>query len=277
MNKQNIFWTITSAIAFFILTLAMGSWYTVDEGERGVVTRYGKVKTVADPGLHYKMPYMDSVTTLSVRDHVAIYDNMEAYSRDQQPAALKVSVSYRLLSDSVVEVYSTYGTRDNLVDRLITRKTLEITKTVFGGFNAEASIRERARLNAEISKGIQQAVGGPVVILGVQVEDVAFSNAYEKSVEERMLAEVAVQREHQNLEKEKIQANIVREQAQAAADAITMKGKAEADAITARGEALRNSSGAHLIELTKAERWDGKLPTTVLPDSSVPFFNAKPQ
>ena len=29
-----------------------------------------------------------------------------------------------------------------------------------------------------------------------------------------------------------------------------------------------------LIELTKAERWDGKLPTTVLPNGTLPFIDA---
>lgn len=266
---------IFPVIAVVAAASVFGMFYSIDEGQRGVVTRYGKIVKVAEPGLGVKVPLFDEVTKISVQDHVAIYQNMEAYSRDQQPATMSVSVSYRLLADSVSDIYKTYGDRAGLVDRLITRKVMEETKTVFGSFNAESSIRERARLNTEIREAIQKSVAGPVLILGVQIEDISFSDAYERSVEERMLAEVAVQRERQNLEKEKIQADIVREQARAAADAITMKGDAEANAITARARALGDNP--FLVELTKAERWDGKLPSTMLPNSTVPFFNAKPE
>ena len=37
---------------------------------------------------------------------------------------------------------------------------------------------------------------------------------------------------------------------------------------------LALSSNPMLIELTKAERWDGKLPTTVLPNGTLPFIDA---
>ena len=265
---------IIPVIAIVAAAGVFGMFYSIDEGQRGVVTRYGKIVKVAEPGLGVKVPLFDDVTKISVQDHVAIHQNMEAYSRDQQPATMSISVTYRLLADSMGDIYKTYGDRAGLVDRLITRKVMEETKTIFGSFNAESSIRERARLNAEIREAIQKSVAGPVLVLGVQIEDISFSDAYERSVEERMLAEVAVQREHQNLEKEKIQANIVREQARAQADAITMKGEAEANAIAARAQALGNSP--NLVELTKAERWDGKLPTTMLPNDTVPFFNTRP-
>lgn len=269
------------ALALIIFFLAIGGWFQIAEGERGVVTRYGKIVRVAEPGLGFKAPLLDSVKKISIQDHVEVYPNLEAYSRDQQPATITISVSYRLLSDQVENIYRTYSTQRGVIDRLITRKVLEETKTVFGLFNAESSIRERGRLNAEVREAIQKSVDGPVLVLGVQIEDISFSNAYERSVEERMLAEVAVQREKQNLEREKVQADIVRTQAaadadkvrlaaQAEADAIRLRGEAEAAAITARTKAL--GSNPHLVELVKAERWDGKLPTTMLPNGAVPFI-----
>ena len=61
--------------------------------------------------------------------------------------------------------------------------------------------------------------------------------------------------------------------AKAEAESIRLHGDAEADAIKQRGEALRDNPG--LVSLTTAERWDGKLPATMIPGSSVPFINAK--
>jgi regulator of protease activity HflC (stomatin/prohibitin superfamily) len=169
----------------------------------------------------------------------------------------------------------------------------EESKTVFGRFAAVTAIQERGRLNQEIADAIQKSVSGPVIIDSVQIENIDFSDAYEASIEQRMLAEVEVQRLRQNAEREKVQAEItvtqanaqadarradaqaqadsVRLQAQADAEAIRLKGDAEAQAIKARGDALRDNPG--LVSLTQAEKWNGQLPTTILPNGAIPMLN----
>ncbi len=140
---------------------------------------------------------------------------------------------------------------------------------MFGQFNAVAAVQERARLDAQVEQAVMKAVTGPVVVESVQIENIDFSDAYEESIEQRMLAEVEVQRIQQNAERERVQAEIVVIQAAAEADAIRARGQAEADAINARGEALGNNP--ELVSLIAAEKWNGVLPTTMLPGSTVPF------
>ena len=52
--------TITG-LAFLILILGVigfTTWYTVDESDQAVILTFGKVEqTVAEPGLHFKMPW----------------------------------------------------------------------------------------------------------------------------------------------------------------------------------------------------------------------------
>lgn len=267
------------------LTILGGSWYTVDQGERGVILRTGAVTGVAEPGLGFKLPLIDRVVDVDVRTQARTYENVMAYSRDQQTASLRVSVNYRIPADQVVNVYTEYGSAENLTTRLLDRQLYEELKTVFGQFNAVTAIQDRARLNAEVQNAVQTSVIGPIVIEGVQIENIDFSDAYEQSIEERMLAEVEVQKIRQNAEREKVQAEIKVIQAQAdaearlaqataEAEAVRMKGEAEAEAIKARSEALK--SDPMLIDLVRAERWDGKLPTTMVPGSAVPFMNVTP-
>lgn len=131
---------------------------------------------------------------------------------------------------------------------------------------------------------LQAAVDGPVVIESVQIENIDFSKAYEASIEQRMLAEVEVQRIRQNAEREKVSAEItvtkakaeadaVRATAPAESEAIKLKGDAEATSIKARGDALRDNPG--LVALTQAERWDGKLPSTMIPGGTIPMLNLR--
>jgi regulator of protease activity HflC (stomatin/prohibitin superfamily) len=269
-------------VGLVALTVLGGSWYTVDQGERGVMLRNGAITGVSEPGLGFKMPIVDRVVDIDVRSRAQIYENVLAYSRDQQVAGLTLSVNYRVPADAVVSVYENYGSVEQLRSRLLDRQIMDESKNVFGRFNAATAIQDRSRLVAEIQDAVQAAVLGPIIIESVQIENIDFSDAYEQSIEQRMLAEVEVERVRQNAERERVQAEIAVIQAQAAADArvaqataeaeaIRMQGNAEADAIQARGDALRENP--ELINLVQAERWNGQLPTTMLPNTTVPFMN----
>lgn len=268
--------------ALAAITILGGSWYTVDQGERGVVLRNGAVTGTAEPGLGFKMPLVDKVVDIDIRSRANLYENVLAYSRDQQTAGLTVSVNYRVPADQVVSVYENYGSVENLRNRVLDRQVFDETKNVFGRFNAATAIQERSRLVAEVQSAIQEAVSGPIIIESVQIENIDFDDSYERAIAARMEAEVEVQRIQQNAEREKVNAEITVIQAQADADARLAKaraqaeatrlaGQAEADAIRARGDALRENP--NLINLVQAERWNGELPTTMVPGSTIPFMN----
>jgi regulator of protease activity HflC (stomatin/prohibitin superfamily) len=266
-----------------VLISLFDGFYTIDQGDIGVQLRNGAVTGTAEPGFHWQVPVIDSVRIISVRTQKDTYEQVQSYSKDIQAADLRISVTYHADPSRVVEIYSEYGSVEGLVDRVISPALYNETKIVFGSFNAATAIAERGRLVAEIEAAIRAKVAGePLVLESVQVEDIAFSEVFENSVEQRMLAEVEVAKLKQNLEREKVQADIVRtqaegkadstrSQAQAEADAIRIKGEAEAAAIKARGDALRDNP--NLVQLILAEAWNGQLPTSMIPGSAVPFLN----
>src|SRR5262252_716737 len=51
------------------LTLLFGSWYTVDQTERGVLLRNGAFVEVVQPGLRFKMPWIEAVYKLDMQTH----------------------------------------------------------------------------------------------------------------------------------------------------------------------------------------------------------------
>jgi regulator of protease activity HflC (stomatin/prohibitin superfamily) len=282
MNIGNIL--LSSVIGLAAITVLGGSWYSVDQGDRGVILRNGAIIGLAEPGLGFKFPLIDRVVDIDVRERAFVYTDLQAYSRDQQVAGLVVSVNYRIPVDQVLQVYEEFGSVEQLQSRLLDRQVFDEVRTVFGQFTAVSAIQDRANLVAQIQAAIQEEVQGPIIIESVQLENIDFSAAYEESIEQRMLAEVEVERIRQNAERERVQAEIRVIQAQAEAEsrlaqataeaeAITMTGDAEASAIRARGEALRQNP--ELIALVQAERWNGVLPTTMIPGSTVPFLNVQ--
>ena len=270
-------------VAIVLLITLSGSWYTVNETERGVLLRNGALVGVVEPGLSFKIPLIESVKFISVQSNATTYQGLQAYSKDQQTATLNVSVSWHVVPAEVGKVYTQYQDLDGLVSRLISRQVPTQVENVFGQYNAVSSVQNRGKFVADVSKAIKDSIAGPVVIDGVQVENIDFSDDYERSIALRMKAEVEVKTREQMLATEQVEAQIVVTRAQAEADsrvaqakadaeATRLRGNAEADAIKAKTLAL--SSNPMLIELTKAERWDGKLPTTVLPNGTLPFIDA---
>jgi regulator of protease activity HflC (stomatin/prohibitin superfamily) len=168
---------------------------------------------------------------------------------------------------------------------------------VFGRYTAVKAIQDRGALNSAIKDAITDTLkyDPMIVIESVQLENIEFSANYLHSIEQRMLAEVEVQKLQQNAEREKVQAqitvtqatakaNAVRAEAQANADAtrlngeaqatnIRITGEAQAAAIEARAKAL--GTNPNLVTLVQAERWNGVLPTTMVPGSAVPFVSVK--
>ncbi|HRN19599.1 MAG TPA: SPFH domain-containing protein [Trueperaceae bacterium] len=274
---------VIGIVVLLAVVILFSSVFTVDQGYRAVVLRLGAVERIAKPGLGFKVPLIDRVVMMRVQTNSKIYDKMETYSRDQQLAELRMSVTYRLVPERVDEVYAQFGSEEGLVSRLIDRRVNELLRTVFGQFNAVEAIQQRSSLNQKVYDAVMAVIDPSIVVIeSVQVEDIAFSSAYEQSVEARMMAEVEVQRRSQELEQQRIQAQIVVTQAQGAADAkvaeakaqaeaTRLAGDAEASAIAAKGEALRDNPA--LIALITAEAWDGVLPATMLPGSTLPFIS----
>ena len=283
-------------VALVALIIVLGSWYTVDQTERGVLLRNGAVVGTAQPGLGFKVPLIDSVEKISVKTASYTWDKMNSYSFDQQPADLKISVTLRAAPEKVADLYAKCRL-DAAVNQVVSPVVNQQVKVVFGRYTAVKAIQERGALNGAIKDAISETLKyDPMIIIeSVQLENIEFSSNYLHSIEQRMLAEVEVQKLQQNAEREKVQAqitvtqatakaNAVRAEAQANAEAtrlngearasnIKITGEAEAAAIEARAKAL--GTNPNLVTLVQAERWNGVLPATMVPGSAVPFISVK--
>jgi regulator of protease activity HflC (stomatin/prohibitin superfamily) len=252
-------------VVLFVLVVLSSSWYTVDQGERGVILRNGAVIGEAEPGLGFKIPLFDSIEHISIQSQNARYSDVKTYSREQQPATLRVSINFHVTDARAV--YADYQSSQGMLDRLVTPQVYTWSENVFGQFNAVSAVQDRAQLNNELAIALRKVIHGPLTIESVQIENIDFSGKYEEAVEARMEATVRQQQAE-------AEAAATRTRADAAAYSVKAQGDAEASAIRARGDALRDNPG--LPALVTAEKWDGHLPTTMPPGGTVPFLNVHP-
>ena len=262
---------------------AFGSFYTIDQGDLGVITRTGAVIGVAKPGFHWKLPFVDDVHEFSVRTKKMQFVKLHSYSKDIQPAIVQASVNYNVDPRKVEEIYGTIGL--SYADVLIAPAVLQITKEVFGTYQARDIVSQREKLGGDVRTALAERLGSRgIIIESVQLENIDFSKAYEEAIENAMRAEAEVKKVAQELERQRFEAQKRQVDADAAAyalfaaakaqaDATRVQGEAEADAIRAKASALAQNT--NLVTLQAVERWDGKLPQTQVPGSAVPFIGVK--
>lgn len=281
--KRYVAWGSIGTVSVVALSIFFGSWYTVDEGERAVILTNGSFSEIAGPGLNFKTPWIQSARFFSVRNEVLTLEKMGTYSFDQQTAELRVSVNYQIAPDQVENIYKNFGTLQGAVDRVVQPKIYETVKNVFGQYTAQRSIQERGKLNADILIAIQDAVkNSGIQITSVQVENIDFSDSYEAAVEASATAKADIERSksellrveqeaQQKVKQAEAEAQAKKLQADADAYATQAAGKATAEAIRERGAALRDNPD--LVNLVAAEKWNGVLPSSMIPGGTVPFIS----
>jgi regulator of protease activity HflC (stomatin/prohibitin superfamily) len=271
--------SVPLVIVAALVVLVWMSYTPIDEGEVGVKLRWGQAVGTLRPGFNIVIPLMETVVILPTRTQKYTFpERLNSYSKDIQAADNRVSVNYSIDGKSAIEVYSQYG--QNFLNTIITPNVTKRFKEVFGKYEAAEIVYQRQRLGEEIEASVRKNMPPGIVIEGIQIEDIQFSKTYELAREEAASAEAAVKTARQQLEQKKVDAERVVVQAtadatarvtaaKAEADAIRLRGEAEASAIQAKAGSLRDNPG--YVALTAAEKWDGKLPTTFVPGSSVPF------
>jgi regulator of protease activity HflC (stomatin/prohibitin superfamily) len=100
-----IFMILLAVLAVILLTLILGSFFTVNTAQVAVITRFGKFLRVADPGLNWKVPYFDSVAGMvSLRvNQIAL--TMETKTKDNVFVTIPISVQNRVRPEKVYDAF----------------------------------------------------------------------------------------------------------------------------------------------------------------------------
>ena len=97
---------IPLAILFFIvLMMFLSSFFTVRTAQVAVITRFGKFLRVAEPGLNWKTPFIDSVAgVVSLRvDQITL--TMETKTKDNVFVTIPISVQARVRPEKVYDAF----------------------------------------------------------------------------------------------------------------------------------------------------------------------------
>lgn len=279
---------VAAAIA---LSIFFGSWQTIDEGDRGVKLRTGSVVDEVEPGLRFKLPFAENIVTYSVRTNKVRWgaapkgsgeadSSIIAYSKDVQKVTIAVSVNYRLDANSVKDVYRKYGL--HIEQTMLYPRVQKYLKEIVGAKSAADLVGQRNLVGKEFTEALTRDLPKEIILEGVQIENLDFESAYEQAAEKVAQMEAASREKDKELDRQKKQAEITVTDARAQADSVKLAADAEAHAIevkaVAEAQGIREKAKAlaensNLVNYTAALTWDGKLPQTMVPGSTVPFID----
>src|SRR5580698_345717 len=100
-----ISWFVFSIFVFLVLSVILGSFFTVNTAQVAVITRFGKFRRVADPGLNWKWPFIDRVAgKLSLRVN-QITLTMETKTKDNVFVSIPISVQNRVRPEKAFDAF----------------------------------------------------------------------------------------------------------------------------------------------------------------------------
>lgn len=268
------------AVAALIVLYQARPFTTVAEYERGVVTRFGSIVRTAEPGFNFRIPVIEAVHIFPVNIQSLVVDNVQTYTIDNQQLTARININFSIPPDGVVNIYK------NVPDYQVRLQTMVIDrfKNALGKLNVVDVTKNRADIAASIFNNIKdesQRLYG-LTVVDLQIINIDYTNEFEQATERAMTAKAVVeQREQEKRQAEveaakaaiiaKGEANAKIEAAKGEAEAKLAIARANAESIRmeglARAEALKAQSSVvtkELVDMKKAEQWNGQLPAQML-------------
>lgn len=255
-------------LALILLAVFFGSWYTIDSGERGVLLTFGKANPIPrDQGLHFKIPVVQQIVKFDIRTQ-KVGASASAASKDLQTVKAEVAVNYHLVSDDVVNVYSSLGT--SFDERVIQPSVQEVVKAVTARFTAEELITNRPTVKEEILVNLKERLQPrSIIVEDISITNFDFSESFNVAIEQKVTAEQLKLKASNDLERIKIEAQQVESRAIGEKLASIARAEGQAQSIMIVDQQLRNSP--QYVEWFKVDKWNGELPQVT--GSAVPFID----
>jgi len=269
-------------VFFLIMAIVLNPIVIVSPGTRGVVIQMGSVKnTILDEGPHLILPIRDSVYPVNVRIVKTDIEG-EAGTSDSQKADIKATVNWQIIANPKSVIYVYQELNDDAESRILKPNAIDAIKSAVGKFRAEELIgrRDDARdLMLVNLRKILQNQG--IAITGISFTSITFSAAFDKSIEEKTIAEQRKKQAEFDLARIEVEAR--QDIARANGVAESMKAKRQeitpeliaAQRLDNEKSTIDNQKLAIENQKDFVKKWDGKLPQ-YSGTGGMPFFMSVP-
>ena len=221
-----------AAASLLALSIALGSWTIIETGEKGVVLRLGKYSETLSEGLNFKIPIVDKVVKLNIRD-VNLSVEAEVSSGDMQTIKVQTSLIYALEPNSVGKIYQKYNV--NYENILLKPLLLESINSVVANYPIESFVEKRAEISERIKETFVAKAGHDgIIVKSLMITEHDFSEEFNRAIEDKKIAEQGALKAKYDLER------------------VTLEAKAQME--------KQKSLNQMVLQEKAIDKWDGKLP-----------------
>lgn len=244
-------------VVLIVIVLLWSSFVIIGAGQRGVLIQLGAVQSrILVEGLNFKLPFLQSVYKLDVKTQKEQVE-VSAASKDLQTVAATVALNFHLEADKVNNLYQAIGLdyKDHIIDPAIQ----EAIKATTAKFTAEELITKRPLVKEDAQIALTERLAKEFIRVDeLSIVNFEFSDSFKEAIEAKVTAEQNALAAKNKLEQVKFEAQQQIETA-----------KAQAESIRIQAQALAQNQ--ELVKLKAVEKWDGKLPTYMM-GNSTPFI-----
>lgn len=247
-----------------IITLFL-SFEIVQTGEKAVVLRMGAVERTMNEGLNWKVPFMETTKTMTVRTQIIEIPALAA-SKDLQDVTTIIALNFNLDPLRVSEIWT--NVENNYKSKLIDPRIQDAVKAATAKFNAEELITKRAEVKSEIDTLLTAMLKEvDIEVTEVSIVDFKFSPSFANAIEEKVTAEQEALTQKNKLEEVKYVAQQDIEKAKAVAE----KTRLEVQALAMGSDLIEKIYAEAALEAAK--KWNGTLPTHLYGSAPIPLLN----
>ena len=252
---------VAAGMATVLLFVVASSFTVISAGHTGVQITFGEVNPLPlTEGVHMVNP-ISNIADVDVRLQKAKLDGASAGTKDLQQVHTDIVVNYRLDPLKVPHIYKEFGL--NVDEKVLGPGINEAFKSVTGHYTSEELVTKRDLVSQEILQHlITKMAPFNITVSNISLVNFGFSPEYQKAIEAKVISVQQTAKAQQDLERIKVEANSRIAQADG-----------EAKAIAIQAAAIQSNGGANYVQLQWIEKWDGKLPTTVLGGDSKTLMN----
>jgi len=163
---------IIAALVFIALIAAYGSLFTVHQTRQALVVRLGEpVRVITDPGLHMKLPFIDTV--IDIDNRILDLENaaQEVFASDQRRLMIDAFARYRIRNP--LRFYQTVSNVEGANLRLSSLLNAALRRVLGEATLIDVVRYERATLMARVREQLDKEADG----FGIEVVDVRIRRA----------------------------------------------------------------------------------------------------
>jgi regulator of protease activity HflC (stomatin/prohibitin superfamily) len=252
---------VLTGLLIFIGGILFSSFTVIPAGHTGVIVTLGEVNPVTlSEGWHFVNP-VSQVKDVNVQLQRTQLAGANASTKDLQVVHTDIVVQYRLNANKVPHIYKEYGL--NVDDKVLGPAINEAFKSVTAKYTSEELVTKRQVVSDEIQTILKNKVAPfDMDVSGISLVNFGFSAEYQKAIEQKVIATQQTAKAEQDLARIKVEA----------ASRIA-QAEGEAKAIAIQASAIQSQGGQNYVQLQWIEKWDGKLPSTVLNGSNGMMLN----